>query len=656
MTRRLLIVDRYDAPALERLARNPGAADWDVLLLGRTNAWFEWRYPSPKPRPWRLVDPAPFATAAADRVGAFLVDLVARLPGMPLGGTTLHELLASPGGSLWWFLEITEKGPFRGPLVGQLYRAALAALAAERQPYAEVRVSLAERALAESFTRAAAAGAPFTVEEAPAAPLARWYEARPALRYWLHAVAAVARNLAVKVWVAVWGDGTQSTTGGLTAFTFFPAWWTKPFSPHASDRFFSHLGEAGVHYYLTWVSTAGPLWRHPKAARQVMRARGMAILQADVWARDLAGLLSPGRFARVRRFEHDMRPLLSARFGDLDVGPLVASEVSRSLTGGEFTLSTLLARATARRAARLRPAAVLYRIEFQPFENALLRGLRGLSHAIGFLHYPFGRHYLATRFAPGEVRRYLAATDPARDRPLPDGIIACGETGIEHATASGYPRRRCTPCGPQRFGRLLEYRRGYDTRENARRRLALPLDLPVYFVTLAITEDDTEALFGALVEALGHSAGYRLVVRAHPNRPEGDPSLRSALAALGSDRASLMDPHHDLYDVMRAADAIVCIGSMIAFEAIALGCMPVVFENSSSFPALSLAEFDEGLFVARNGRELAAALQAIGDHDVTVEAKRTRWPDLLARVLGDLDTPLSAQLARALSKQEIPPS
>jgi CDP-glycerol glycerophosphotransferase (TagB/SpsB family) len=174
-------------------------------------------------------------------------------------------------------------------------------------------------------------------------------------------------------------------------------------------------------------------------------------------------------------------------------------------------------------------------------------------------------------------------------------------------------------------------------------------------VTLAIVEEDTQALFGALAGALDAARDALLVVRTHPNRPHGDPALTAALARFGTGRAVLMDPGEDIYDHLVAADALICIGSMIAFEAIALDRMPIVFENPSSFPALSLAEFAEGLFVARDETEMSAAIRAIEHGSEDVRAKQRRWPDLLRRVLGDLETPLPVQLTRALARLDDAP-
>lgn len=651
MRRRLLIADRYDASAIQEVMREPDPdVTWDILLLGLSNAWFRWRHPpAGGTGRWQLVDPLPHAAGASRQAGDFLVDLVERLPRQDLGGATLRDLLDTPGGTEWWFLDITEKGPFRGPFVTQLYHLALARAVIEHGAYEEVRAQIASPSLADIFRRGAGSASFLRVVDGAPSNRGPWWDRHPLVRYGLHVAVAIGRLVAVKAFLITTGIRAGAAPSGLAAFTFYPAWWGKPFSVDAADRFFSHLTEAGARGYLAWLTSARALWRNRRAAAAVLRSRGLVPLQAHLRLRDLAPLLSMRRFRRAWRFERHARPGLHEPFAGFDVGPLVGADVSRSLTGTERWLSTLLARAVRRAVDRGAPRWLLYRLEFQPFENAMLRGLAGRARGVGFLHYPFGRHYLSTRFAKGEVPRYLRGDDPAWDRPLPDGVIACGEAGIEHVTDSGYPRERCAPCGPQRFGRLLDYRRTRESRQAVRRRLGLSLQGTLYFVTLAIVEEDTQALFGALAAGLDPARDPRLVVRPHPNRPRGDPALMAALAQLGPGRAVLMDPAHEIYDVMVAADALICIGSMIAFEAMALDCMPVVFENPSSFPALSLAEFAEGLFVARDERDMNAALRSIAEAGEDVRARRQHWPDLLHRVLGDLDTPLPLQLKGALA-------
>ena len=149
MNRRLLIVDRYDAPAVDALLAEPArAATTDVLLLGMSQAWLRWR---------RGVtclarfDPVPLARAAHEAVEEFVTETVAALPSRLVGGTRISDLFGSPAGNLWWYLDVSERGPYRGPLVQWLYRIAMVRAAIDAGRYDEVAAQIADAPLAEAL-------------------------------------------------------------------------------------------------------------------------------------------------------------------------------------------------------------------------------------------------------------------------------------------------------------------------------------------------------------------------------------------------------------------------------------------------------------------------------------------------------------------------
>jgi hypothetical protein len=174
----------------------------------------------------------------------------------------------------------------------------------------------------------------------------------------------------------------------------------------------------------------------------------------------------------------------------------------------------------------------------------------------------------------------------------------------------------------------------------------------IALVALAILEADNEALLATLVTAAARRPSFHFVVRTHPNRPKGGAALATWLSALGPSRASMMPAASNLYDYIAASDVLLCIGSMIAFEAIALGVMPIVFENPSTFAATSLREYDRGLFVVSGAAALCDALEDVCTGGEQSQRKRAAWPTLLEEVMGDLDRPLELQLEAAVATIE----
>lgn len=664
--RHLLVIDHYDPAAVTRgvAAAATGSEPVDVLLLGLSNDWFRWRHGATiQPAQWQLVEQAPFAAEAMRRVRAFVVEQIAALPDQDLGGTSLRELLAhpardgAPAGSEWWFTETSEKGPYRGPFVGQCYRLAMLRLVVEQGNYASVACRIRDRELRSA------------VETTPVSERSRWtmlrcdtvldrppLTSRPLLRYWAQLARTVATCAAAKWLAAAVGQTNrarvdESVRSADTTFTIFPSWWFGGTTAAPRDRFFSPRTGLRPHAYLAWLEAPLALWRARRTVGGAMARHSMVPLQRFVRLRDLLAVCSLRRFLRVVRFERHLRSRIRAAFSGFDVSAMLGSDVSHSLSGAEPARDWLLTRAMARATVALQPRSVIYRAEFQPVEHAVLLGASASrTLTAGFVHFPFGEPYLSMRFARSEVASLapMPVADAATARPMPDGLLAIGRSAARHAIDGGYPAERIAVCGPQRYGGLTSMRMAGPGKTELRARLGWPADRFVVFVAFAIVDSDTEALSAALARIGTQSAEVHLVLRTHPNQPRAQRAIGALIEAVGPSRASLMPADGGLYDYIRAADLLVCVGSMIAFEAMALGVMPVVFENPATYAATSLAEYEAGLCVVRGGAELAEAVEAVRINSEGMRRKAATWPEMVAEVLGDLEQPLGPQMDSAI--------
>ena len=79
-----------------------------------------------------------------------------------------------------------------------------------------------------------------------------------------------------------------------------------------------------------------------------------------------------------------------------------------------------------------------------------------------------------------------------------------------------------------------------------------------------------------------------------------------------------------------------------------------MFDNPSTYGSVSLAAYEEGVFNVRNAPELRAAVDEVRRDSPAARAKRARWPELLDRVLGDLERPLGLQMTDALARLDVP--
>lgn len=589
--KRLVLWDGSTTGWLESAA----SGEWHVAVVGASDVMLREQHALALAKlvDVRFLDLAPHAAQAREQVASYLTDALAVLPREDLG-------------DLWWALEITEKSPFRGPLVERLYRLALLEGLRSKEEYEEVILAVDDPLLAQVLDAERAASASLDSR-----------------RYWMNAFREVRSALLARL-VAFLGRWPRQG-GRATCFTFYPYWWLRPFDDSASERFLDV--RPPLFSYAAWLSEPRHLL-HRRGAARVAGQRVLTPLQREIGLGALLRVLSPWTYLRVLRAARRARPV--PPFGEVDVTPLIASDLVRSLSSTQLFAFQLIRDAVGRYVRRAEPVALLYRVEFQPFEHALLLGAGGIP-TVGFRHSPFGSAYIPMRFGPGSLGQ--------TDMPLPDAMLVSGPVGAAALAAQGYPGPVAV-CGPQRHPDLAAAVR------RVKLRTRRPEELVAY-VAIAIVRADTEALLAAVAYAARQLPELRLVLKTHPSRQLPVAELRAILTAVGlTERVSFAGP--DLYEDITASDAVVLVGSTLAFEAIALGVPAIVFENPATYAATSLAEYKTGLHIVRNGAELARALSDVHRDSQSTRAKRDRWPELLRSVFGDLDAPIDSLLTDSL--------
>ena len=638
VTRRLLIVDHYEWETLAKVDATRDTSACDVLVVGRSAEWLRLLHGTRlDPRRWHLIDPTPWAAGAHESVRQAVLDIVPTLPGRRVGSTTLGELFAGNGSQSWWHLEITEKGPYRGPLVEQLYRLALVREALTRGAYAEWCHSLVDRELAAVMTHGGGRDIP-PLAAAQRPPLLGW----PRMRYLVHAVRAVVRGLAAR-FVASMMALPIPEAGSDATFTLFPEWWAGAWTNNPRDRFFSPHLSRRPQSILAWLGDPFGVMRAYTAVRASFDRMGVIPLQEFLRLSDVCALLSLRRFLRFSMFLSSAVAAVTQQWRGWEVGGLVVADLVRSWSGAEAFQNPLIERSVARAVSVARPARVIYRCEFQPTEHALLRGIAGAVRTYGFVHFPFGRRYLAMQFSPLELDT----------RPMPDGILATSADVRTNVIASGYPESRTAVCGPLRYGGLAAYLEHRPSRAALRATLGLSLEGTVVLVAFAIVEGDSEALSAAILALAAAQPDITFLIRTHPNLPQGAPVTKRLLGLLAG-RAIVVGPEAALYDYLAAADVLAGVGSMIAFEAMALGVMPVMLESPSSYAATSLRAYDAGMFIVTDGQGLCRALEAIRVNSEVAQQKAAAWVQLVPKVLGPVGLPLGPQLDAAYEALERP--
>jgi len=584
-----------------------------------------------------LLDVEPWSDGVSQAVREFLIPLIYDMPETQgPDGCALADVLARPdGGNDWWYLEVSEKSPLRGSFVRSLYHLGLMQQAVTSTPYVRVVWQVSDARLRAAFLSAADA----PVVDVPASPR---YElaGSQSWRYWAQAVRASVEVLGIRLIarLAKWPE--QTRTGAAQIFTLYPHWWLRPYTGQDTDRFFPKIdtdrADLPIDYLTWWSGGLGEAWRSRHDARAVLIRERMTLLQRHVPLRVLMHLYSPRMFARLQRFRRRVARSPWPRFYGCDVRTLLDREIDRSIGSGELALDRMVEAAVSAVLTARPSQALLFRFEGQPLDRALTIAARGRTRAIGYWHSAIALcpNYLPFWFVPGALRP-AAAFGRIAPMPMPDAMLVTEQICEGTLTRQGFPAGRVARCGPVRHVEaLLVANRGV-TRAQWRQKHELPQDGTVLFVATSVVATDAMAMVTAVAAVLDDVPVRCVLVRVHPAMAVPDHVWSALERVVGPSNVRRVSSSEHLYELMAAADVVVTGGSTLAFEAMALGVMPVLFESSGDFSASAFGPFSHACFVVRNTATLSAALSAVVHRTPEWAHRVAEWPQLGDAVFGD---------------------
>ncbi len=647
----LVITDNLDARWVHHL--RAAGVDGRVLPLGIDPGAFVESTPAGS---WTVADLANDALEAHALVREFIPSFIYALPKQELDGDkTLFDLFEDDRVNRWWFLEIAEKSPLRGRLVNQIYFLALIRSVVTRGGFDEIWLDLEDQCLAGVVSSTLVTGVPVRQVGRRWRSWRAWVIRNPLFRYPFFAGGTWLLHLGrcIALW-AIRLDRQQTVENAVVFFSFYPAWWNRAYEPDCAERMFDGLPEVVRQRtpvcYAVWL-TDGPLtlWRQRVAFRRAVGRLRIIPLQAVLGVCGAGEVLSFRHVTRLVRFQFRLARGIQGTFAGFPIGKLVCDEIARSMTGGEFFMDLLMRRAFERLADRVRLRAVIYRVEFQPFEKAILAGIRGRTVGVAFQHSTIMRNYLSHFFVPGELEGY--SDGDSRAMPLPYLLLTSGPQAREIMASNGFAPQRLEICGPVRYSRLLKYCR--DRRSSTEIRRALRIDplAAVFLVATSVVKAESLALLIALRQALETLPIMPYVIfKGHPAMPLDSDFHQLVGLRLQSEGYRVLPPDAQIYEYVAAADAVILSGTTVGWEAMLLGVVPIVFESRTVFAATSMNDIEQACFVVHDASELSRAMRLTIDRDARVRDIHAHWDDAVGQMFDQIDKDPNERFVQILTK------
>jgi surface carbohydrate biosynthesis protein (TIGR04326 family) len=327
-------------------------------------------------------------------------------------------------------------------------------------------------------------------------------------------------------------------------------------------------------------------------------------------------------------------------FDGLDVRELVLRELDPGfLYGSELLTNHARAYAFRRFCRTYRPRVIFHPFEYQPMERALWAGVRAGESGttiVGTQSGMFSSNWLGWVYAPGEAATPGAV--PGRyQSALPDYVVAYGT--LSHAALSHqcHSDRVLLP-GAIRYPEIqAQWSDGS----------SLP-DLPDgtrILVACSASREETVLLLRAAADLARAKPETFLLLKFHFHNPM-HADWESLAKTFGLTRFRICDT--DLATLLKESRAVVLGSSSVVVEAIALGCMPVVFQPPDRYSYSPALDIREAVFLCSDLSTVARALKECIEQTDGYWDRRRAWPQALERMAfrleGRQDERLRAQL------------
>jgi surface carbohydrate biosynthesis protein (TIGR04326 family) len=249
-------------------------------------------------------------------------------------------------------------------------------------------------------------------------------------------------------------------------------------------------------------------------------------------------------------------------------------------------------------------------------------------------------------YAEGEVSRkeWLPARYVA---PLPDYVAAAG-TVFKEALSRQYVPDRVLLTGAIRYPEIqLSYAPGNDGVVGLDDRNAVKI-----LVVGSMVRNETLTLLRVSAEIARTRPDILLLLKFHYHLPLHEEWNRLA-AEYGCRRFKVYESN--LTALLKVADAVILPATTaVVVEAIALGCMPVVFQNNTEYTGFCPAmDIREALFLCDEISGFVDALNHCLNRTQAYWERRQAWPDALEKMFYRLDGLQNERLFEALRSRGV---
>lgn len=606
-----------------------------------------------------FVDVNDISEKIQERVREFYTDFIFNLP-QKAGA---HRFFCKDR-NLWWSLDITEKCPVRSKIIYRLFYLEVVRRLIDKEPYDKIYIDLDDHLLAQVLLK----WRPGEIRDISCNFFPRckavfsgssiYFISQYIKNCFGVSFLFIVRSLALKI-NRIGGIKTQKKNE-LFFYTNYPSWWHNPDNVKASEKFFGLLPEDLAQKYpvsyVAWLFSLSPLKIFSKRShlKRFFNERRMVLLENLLRAREKLSILSFEYLSWAFSIRDYFKRQRGISYSEFDISTLLYYEICNSLTHSELFNDILIESAFRRLIKVYSPKALVYRLEFSPFEKSMLAAIDGRCRTVAVQHSTLSKNLMSHSFASGEIPFHLEKKNCKIAMPFPDLIFTAGAYFRDIMIKAAFPEERIYICGPVRYAKLISYLKENNDKVQIRKRMGFSSSEKVFLVVMNWIEKEGLALIAALSKAEEkRDKTFHFLIRSHPHLRYDRKILSFLKKIKPSFRYSFFNGKFSLYDAVLISDVLIQAPSTLGYEAMAIGKMPIVYENRHVFNVNSLEELKGFAPIVCSAAELKNAIDSSLEDDGSFKTMLRQRSRVLGKFFSQLEKYPKEEFVKLLKEQDI---
>ena len=408
--------------------------------------------------------------------------------------------------------------------------------------------------------------------------------------------------------------------GTIGFFSFFPLFWKDIDHNKPRDIFFQRIPDKIKKnrpvLHLIWLSPWKILFRNKGYLLQLQKNKQVYFLENKINIISVLSILDLRIFNTLLFILKSIKNVNLGSINGIDIHNIVYEEIYRSFSSPALFQALLIDKAM-QHLEYNNFKALLFRLEFQPFERAILYNTRNKVKTIGFQHSALSNNFLNYVFTKNELALHWKNKFDYRSLPLPDNIFTSGKLGYDFMNNAGYPRRHLSICGGLRYSELRKNNYGISLENKFGERNAIFDEKKIIFVATTPIIHETVDMLNALYLSIQHlekdERQYHIVIKHHPNAI----TMKDYINKTG-EIISLWEKiiSHEIvwgsiniHKYIIQSNVIMTSGGTIPLEAMLLGVPSIIYSSNTQFSHNPLRGYPKSALFANNISSMLSALK-----------------------------------------------